>query len=624
MQFKEMERAEQEALQTLIQNQRDQRNLTHDEILEKLVEFNPDYSDIDDLEQVIRKIIHKEENYICTSSDFFKAQEMTFQEYINEKHVDLNKVSANDYTVMTVIMWITLIQNYSRDGLRRDQLKDELFKFSKENNWDITQKEMYYIADLIYDDYESPGKFRIKNYDQHEFRKWIKNKKGKNVIDIDLNRTYFLDYTEDMKKAFHALTTFKTPSGGTFLFDDQDLTKIVKNEAQFHGVLATKNLLLDFSKNGHITEKKFYEYCKSSNTRTYERISYIPEQDSDPQTLYIRKHIKPEDNGLLKELIETFTVESDVDRHIIAALIFSAFLGRKFDASIPLFVTVADVQTSGKTAILLFISRLLQGIDPLMFTGDDDDKRKLSGILPMGNRFVLYDNLEKTTHQQMLNITRRCTSGTLPAWFMHISHDDVINNKVPMASFNSQNGFNDDMLERFLPIHMQDGRKIGTKKQADVGRKLRYFVENREKVLANIMWYLKQPRQDVEVLEHKKFTEWSQEMGGILSNVFPDVVEFNFSVSQEDWNLSTEHSMVTEFIEKLMMGKKHRFVTNDELFSQYQMYFKSSSATKRSSTKHIRNAAPSITGYEINYKQMRIDKQQRYYGFEITDLNYEE
>ena len=416
------------------------------------------------------------------------------------------------------------------------------------------------------------------------------------------------------------LATFVDGSGKKYLFDPDNPGEFIASSAMLYVILMQKGTPIKFIP-GSITETKYIEYCRLMNKNNYQRFSCLSEKDGKSDTLYKVDDIKPKNTGMFRKLVETITLSDEKDRYRFAAGMLSGFLNSYFDGIKPLFSVIANSASSGKTSATVNPIDIIQNMGPLLFDGSKKDEEQLAGIKGLSNKYVLYDNLQYTTKEQMLNITRAVTDRELSAWFMNISHCKVRNNKTFWATFNSEEAFNTDILNRVLVINMADGRNTTEKEKINISKKLDIIKNHREELLADILWIMQQtPTTNYNIKEHVKFSIWSEEISKHLSVVFPEIEEFDFSLSDEDKALDADSNMFKEFIEEITRGRVgvSVFIPNDELVDKYREFFKNDRATKTSIARHINNKKLSFPNYEIHVGKLKSIGGNKMRGLEVN------
>ncbi len=444
----------------------------------------------------------------------------------------------------------------------------------------------------------------IKNYVEEEVD--VVRKDGSKSTYI--NYLSKLVYSPDMDDPAKLFSSFSDASGKKYLFENSRPSYFLENADEFHTRLLANKYCTDFTKGQEITPSRYMKHIRDIS-KSYERFSVVPEKDGKSDTLYDACNIKPEKNGWFIKMLETMTFETEEDRYKFAAGIISMFMNSLFDGKKPLISVIAPSKSSGKTEAVRASIQIVQGQGPLEFKGDDKDEQQISGLLSLKNKAILYDNLQYITHKQLLNITTTVTDQYIPAWFMHLSHCRVKNNKTFFATFNSENFVNDDVLNRVVVVRMKDGRDTTKERKAEISKLMDGFLLNREKVVADILYYLSLQPKQVAVKRHVKFAKWSEVVSGILGNIFPNVVEFDFSISKEDEELSEDMNMINDFIEEILDGGNSKFVPYAELLERYKTFYSNNKMTATGLGKFLSNVSKSLSKYSIEKEVKKIQNK---------------
>lgn len=454
----------------------------------------------------------------------------------------------------------------------------------------------------------------IKNYVEEEVD--VVRKDGSKSTYI--NYLSKLVYSPDMDDPAKLFSSFSDASGKKYLFENSRPSYFLENADEFHTRLLANKYCTDFTKGQEITPSRYMKHIRDIS-KSYERFSVVPEKDGKSDTLYDACNIKPEKNGWFLKMLETMTFETEEDRYKFAAGIISMFMNSLFDGKKPLISVIAPSKSSGKTEAVRASIQIVQGQGPLEFKGDDKDEQQISGLLSLKNKAILYDNLQYITHKQLLNITTTVTDQYIPAWFMHLSHCRVKNNKTFFATFNSENFVNDDVLNRVVVVRMKDGRDTTKERKAEISKLMDGFLLNREKVVADILYYLSLQPKQVAVKRHVKFAKWSEVVSGILGNIFPNVVEFNFSISKEDEELSEDMNMINDFIEEILDGGNSKFVPYAELLERYKTFYSNNKMTATGLGKFLSNVSKSLSKYSIE-KEVKYIQNKTWKGWTFREI----
>jgi 5S rRNA maturation endonuclease (ribonuclease M5) len=415
-------------------------------------------------------------------------------------------------------------------------------------------------------------------------------KKGSGDISVIVPETYIRNYfvetapngkthyeyqksiTHEMRKPIKELYCFENSEGKRLLYSEQKNREIDSPE-QLWVALFDCGYVLDFSLGG-LSERKYLEYVRE-HSKTYNRISNLYEVEGDKQTRYLQAEIGPEKSNVFRQFMSVFTVESEKDEYRLAAGLLSAFLNREFDGDKPLFALIANNPSSGKTSAARWGVRVIQGQYPVDFDGVKEDEEALGSHLMIANKFALYDNIEFPTSKQFTTMERVLTNKHIKSWIMHVSHGYVPNNKTYFATFNNDQALRRDLLERALIIRMKDGRDVPYGKKIRVSSGLETCFEGRDHILADIYAHLKEVEWEKEFpyRSHPKFTKWSREMAKILHVFYPEVTEFDFSLTEEDRDIDMDLSVLKEMLSDMTERDDDVFLPNNEMLIEFKNFF---------------------------------------------------
>ena len=102
-----------------------------------------------------------------------------------------------------------------------------------------------------------------------------------------------------------------------------------------------------------------------------------------------------------------------------------------------------------------------------------------------------------------------------------------------------------------------------------------------------------------------------------LAYFFPAVEEFDFSISEDDKNLSSEHCMMTEFLEELLGDKDEVFYSTKTCVDRWKDMYRSGTTTANSLNRRMKNMAKSLENYMLTYEK-KMDKMIRATGWTIA------
>jgi hypothetical protein len=448
--------------------------------------------------------------------------------------------------------------------------------------------------------YRSPddGKV-IRNYRKTKRQVVLPDGNYRTLTSID----HELEFTDDMARPVELFYSFVDGSGMKYMFQRQGAEYFITDSKELHYILSKNGYKLDFTSGREITEAKYLVFLRE-NCQHFERITCVPELNMKPDTLYRGPAIEPEGNGAFRRLLDTMTFETLKDKYRYASGLLSAFMNSSFDGEKPLFAGLAPTSNSGKTYAVRTGCKIVAGRNPIECLGTDKDERQHSGLAVFQNPFVMYDNLQDISREQLLNITLRITDKMIPSHIMYVSHSRIRNGKTYWCTFTSAESVNTDVLNRMVLIRMRDGRDVSPEEKADISDSLIGMEENREKVVADILWHLGKAdqSQDVKVKKHPKFPRWSIAMAKMLSPVFPEIDEFDFSLSDEDQEFADDRMLFEEFLEDVLGDKRESFFPISTLVDKWREKNKSFNTTASSLTRRMKAMQKSLLKHRIKYE----------------------
>lgn len=515
----------------------------------------------------------------------------------------------------TLFRWACSVHN---QGCSQEEIAAFCHKLNEEQDKPLSAREVDIIV-------KSACKFpnvEPKKYEQDNFiRNYVTIKTG--FVDQDGNdklQDILLDNPEDFDDALDYFISFEDQSGKRFFSSKTRPEYFLSNPTEFKVQIMDKEIFFDFKPSG-VTVAEYMEWIKE-HCQTITRFSITDEVSKDNKTFYLNKKIEPKKTDYFRGMLDIMTFKTIKDRYRFAAGLVSGFLGSEFDGQKPLFAVMADSKSSGKTAAVRTGIKLVQGADTIEFTGDENrDETQIGGVRDLGKKFVLYDNLQYINKKQLLNITTTVTDKYIPAWFFGISHARVKNNKTYFATFNSEESINDDVLNRIVTINMKDGRDTTDDEKLKIGKYIDALYSKKKEMQQDIAYILANIdlKTQVPYKAHTKFVKWSEIMAKILGPIFPEIKEFDFSLSKEDKEISHDSVAFDEFIQELLEDKDYRFILKDEVYEKYVAFFHNQKATRTSMNRHIDNMKKSfVTKYLIDVRKVKRVGDKIYKGMEIT------
>lgn len=449
-----------------------------------------------------------------------------------------------------------------------------------------------------------------------------------NVIPIE-------DLTEEMRVPLKYLQAFVDSSDQRYLIEKDNPTHFIKSFKELQVVMMKKDIIFHFMP-GMMIDSRVYFECLRQEAQTVNRFSMTPEYDSDSSTVYLGDGITYSGsttykaNGSFRKLMQTFTTASLKDEYRLAAGLLSPFLSRNLDARRPLFGIVASSRSAGKTTAVTMGARIIQGQDPLLMQGDSGDGCVNNGLSSLGNRFVLIDNLVKTSTARLTKLSIQITNPNIQAWFFMTAHLRVPNNKIYFATCNDEESFNSDFLARLLLIRLKDRKALSEAEHLQVMKQLDEFYLNRDEVVSDIMAGIAamQEHKDQEaaydVASPEKYGQWAEEVARLLHVFYPEVDRFDFSLSEEDKEYDAERSAILGLPGILfakygseLQSQKFELSQLAPLVNQLQVRMGQHPTLNLRSLAQRMSLLEEIPGYRVSITAGRARK--RYFQFEKID-----
>ncbi|MBN1519505.1 MAG: primase C-terminal domain-containing protein [Spirochaetales bacterium] len=440
----------------------------------------------------------------------------------------------------------------------------------------------------------------IRNY--RKIKRQIPDKDGNTRTQVSIEHE--LEYTKEMAEPSSLFYSFIDASGRKYMFLREGADYFITDPKDLHFILAKNGFVLDFTYGKEITEAKYLVFLRE-HCEAYRRITCLPEPTMQRDTLYRGSQIEPKKNGLFMKLVNTATLESVKDQYRYASMLLSSFMNSTFDGEKPLFAIIAPSVNSGKSYSTRKGCRCITGRDPLEFRANDSDEKQMSGLVAFENPFVLIDNIQNATNDQLLNITLRVTDITIPSHIMYVSHSRVVNNKTYACTFNTGESINTDVLNRTVTIMMTDGRDVSLERKAEISEAFIELEAKWKDIVADVLACLAEVdfSRDVPVKKHAKFSRWSVAMAKMLRPFYPEIEEFDFSLSAEDEEYADDRMMFEEFLDDVLGDMNDRFFAISDLVERWREKNKSYNTTASSLTRRMKNMRKSLKNFRIDYNK---------------------
>ena len=382
----------------------------------------------------------------------------------------------------------------------------------------------------------------------------------RNFIYVETDEGYsFLTqqgYSQEMIESVQFFYTFETYERIKILFQKRN-DKHIKNTPELRLAIIDEGWKWNFLQK-HIVSfsKEEYMALVKDRAETYNRMSTLPEIQSDNLTRYTHKPIEPKYNGSFRRLLGLLTVrrgeEQLKNEYRLAAGFLSGFLGREYDGKRPMFVIQAESSSEGKSTAVQAGVRLIQGEIPIELGVDKaDNKETIASVRQFANKYCVFDNVEYLTYPQMSLIRHYITDPTIPSWVMFTSRGRISNNKTYFMTVNGWVLTSTDLSETAIIIWMEKGENVSNEMRRNIDETLKSM--SHDNLIEDILFHLEKVdwKTDVKHISHPKQTAWSRDMSKILHQFYPEVKAFDFHLSDEDREGDIYVQWINELIEMI-------------------------------------------------------------------------
>jgi hypothetical protein len=330
--------------------------------------------------------------------------------------------------------------------------------------------------------------------------------------------------------------------------------------------------------------------------------------------------VEAKKTGALREFCDVFTTLDFKSTYRICAALLSSFMGRGFDGNRPLMTVVGPYVTVGKTSTVNACSRVTSGEPPVLLKTNEANDKAFGSTKGISNPVTLFDNITYMKGEIAEEIARTLTGRTYQVWIMFVTHGFYPNHWTWWATFNSEYALTSDLLARALVIEM----KAPTEEEKTVvGRKIEKIIsEKRQEILRDIAWVFAQEQQITEFPHkpHPKYISWSDRMAKLLHIVYPEVAEFDFSISEEEKErFDADYGIFNEALERITTEEEQSifdpefpkttpedWYSDDYVLQVFRELVKGAKWTENtlSLTKKIKPMAKRLAGWEIEQKRI--------------------
>jgi hypothetical protein len=274
---------------------------------------------------------------------------------------------------------------------------------------------------------------------------------------------------------------------------------------------------------------------------------------------------------LLKDLTCDFPFTSEADRANFIALLLTPFVRPAIDGCVPLAIIDAPQAGTGKSLLAEVVALLGTGRKAALLAAprDDDEMRKrLTAILRAGTTFVVFDNVEVPIEFPSLALA--LTAHVWQDRVLGMSDNVILPQRATWAVTGNNVTLRGDMPRRSYVIHLDAEQARPWLRNTDTFRHpdlLKGGADHRGELVAALLtlaraWFAA-GKPDTTAPVIGGFKEWSQTIGGILTNA--NIPGFLGNLSELYDAMDDEGQEWCAFLEAWQGSLGQRAVTTAEL-----------------------------------------------------------
>jgi hypothetical protein len=256
-----------------------------------------------------------------------------------------------------------------------------------------------------------------------------------------------------------------------------------------------------------IDKSEFYSFAVANLQDRYADISYLPHHEKMMGTFYVECRLPSPTGEALKQFVEFFNAETELDRGLLTAALLTMGWGGP-PGSRPAIMVEADQPGSGKTSTVRAITDVWGGAFSVQ-----DPKQSWENVTKSwassnqsNSRALLFDNVKSLVGG--MSIEAAVTDKTISGWKSYVGTVSRPNTVTVFVTVNGGRA-SEDMATRFVPVHMGKP-KYGVPWLTEVNK---FLKENRWAVIADCLQVLRGPdRCDVPTPD--RFADWQR---GVLT-----------------------------------------------------------------------------------------------------------
>lgn len=288
---------------------------------------------------------------------------------------------------------------------------------------------------------------------------------------------------------------------GVIWLDDADafgawLGRATGNPAEFKG------------SPGYHTKREVFANCRMT-VQEYAAVEVLPHEPLMANHYYACVIPPPGNGDRLRELVNRFCPETDIDQDLILAMFVTPFWGGRGGCRPGFCLTADEGRGVGKTELARTVAELCGGL--IEISANDDGgtiKTRLLSPEAITKRVVLLDNV-KTHKLSSAEIEALITSSVISGRRLYVGEGQRANTLTFAMTMNGA-GLSTDLAQRTATIKLQRPEYSGTWSEGT--RKL--IHDHRQELIADIIGFLKSPPVTLA-----KFTRWGDWERDVLARL---------------------------------------------------------------------------------------------------------
>ena len=282
-----------------------------------------------------------------------------------------------------------------------------------------------------------------------------------------------------------------------------------------------------------VTRAEFRSSFIAQSTR-YAAIEKYPHEPPISDHFYISPPPQPGDGEFLRQFLDFFNPESDIDRELLKLSLLTMAWGGP-GGKRPAFLITANGRGCGKTLAAEMLSSVFGGYMSFSLADTVSDiKQRLLSPGALEKRVAILDNV-KTSKISSGDIEALVTANEISGKRMYVGESSRPNTLTWFITVNGAS-LSKDMAQRSIPICLARPSYSGDWDK-DV---LEFAGTHRQEIIADILGALREPRTKLA-----KYTRWAYWESEVLERLpFPDEIQPAYLSRQEMVDTDREEALV--------------------------------------------------------------------------------